>query len=63
MCAELAGTGIPVRIIPAGTGNLLTPQPREPLYLRSAVDVALNSRARGGDLVKVAGDGIEPTSW
>jgi YegS/Rv2252/BmrU family lipid kinase len=59
VCAELAGTGIPVGIIPAGTGNLLARNLDVPLYLRSAVDVALNGQDRAVDLVKVAGDGIE----
>ena len=34
VCAELAGTGIPVGIIPAGTGNLLARNLDIPLYLR-----------------------------
>ncbi len=59
VCAELAGTGIPVGIIPAGTGNLLARNLDVPLYLRSAVDVALNGQDRAVDLVKVEGDGIE----
>ena len=59
VCAELAGTGIPVGIIPAGTGNLLARNLDVPLYLRSAIDVALNGQDRAVDLVKVEGDGIE----
>lgn len=59
VCAELAGTGIPVGIVPAGTGNLLARNLDIPLYLRSAVDVALNGQDRAIDLVKVGGDGIE----
>ncbi|HEX6149165.1 diacylglycerol kinase family protein [Nocardioides sp.] len=58
VCAELAGTGIPVGIIPAGTGNLLARNLDVPLYLRSAIDVALNGQDRAVDLVKVEGDGI-----
>ena len=60
VCAELAGTGIPVGIIPAGTGNLLARNLDIPLYLRSAIDVALNGQDRAVDLVRVGGDGIEP---
>ena len=60
VCAELAGTGIPVGIIPAGTGNLLARNLDIPLYLRSAIDVALNGQDRAIDLVRVGGDGIEP---
>ena len=62
VCAELAGTGIPVGIIPAGTGNLLARNLAIPLYLRSAIDVALNGQDRAIDLVRVGGDGIEPGS-
>ena len=51
VCAELAGTGIPVGIIPAGTGNLLARNLDIPLYLRSAIDVALNGQDRAIDLV------------
>ena len=62
VCAELAGTGIPVGIIPAGTGNLLARNLDIPLYLRSAIDVALNGQDRAIDLVRVGGDGIEDDS-
>ncbi|GAA1477564.1 hypothetical protein GCM10009623_20100 [Nocardioides aestuarii] len=62
VCAELAGTGIPVGIVPAGTGNLLARNLDIPLYLRSAIDVALTGQDRAIDLVKVEGDGIEPDS-
>jgi YegS/Rv2252/BmrU family lipid kinase len=62
VCAELAGTGIPVGIVPAGTGNLLARNLDVPLHLRSAVDVALTGQDRAIDLVKVEGDGIEPDS-
>ena len=44
VCAELAGTGIPVGIIPAGTGNLLARNLDIPLYLRAAIDVALTGQ-------------------
>ncbi|MDN4172080.1 diacylglycerol kinase family protein [Nocardioides sp. SOB77] len=60
VCAELAGTGIPVGIIPAGTGNLLARNLGLPLYMRSAIDVGLNGQDRAIDLVKVDGDGVEP---
>ena len=63
VCAELAGTGIPVGIIPAGTGNLLARNLDVPLYLRSAIDVALNGQDRAIDLVEVGGDGIEDTHF
>ena len=63
VCAELAGTGIPVGIVPAGTGNLLARNLGIPLYLRSAIDVALNGQDRAIDLVAVAGDGIDDTHF
>ncbi len=63
VCAELAGTGIPVGIVPAGTGNLLARNLAIPLYMRSAIDVALNGQDRAIDLVAVSGDGIEDTHF
>lgn len=57
VCAELAGTGIPVGIIPAGTGNLLARNLDIPLYIRAAIDVALTGQDRAIDMVKVTGDG------
>jgi YegS/Rv2252/BmrU family lipid kinase len=63
VCAELAGTGIPVGIVPAGTGNLLARNLGIPLYIRSAIDVALNGQDQAIDLVEVGGDGIEDTHF
>ncbi|HXH80189.1 YegS/Rv2252/BmrU family lipid kinase [Nocardioides sp.] len=63
VCAELAGTGIPVGIVPAGTGNLLARNLDIPLYIRSAIDVALNGQDRAIDLVDVSGDGLEDTCF
>jgi YegS/Rv2252/BmrU family lipid kinase len=60
VCAELAGTGIPVGVVPAGTGNLLARNLALPLYLNAAIDVALNGQDRAIDLVRIAGDLIEP---
>ncbi len=59
VCEELAGTGIPVGIVPAGTGNLLARNLDIPLYLRSAVDVGLNGQDRAIDMVEVSGDKME----
>ncbi len=58
VCAELAGTGIPVGVVPAGTGNLLARNLDLPLYLNAAVEVALNGQDRAIDLVRIDGDGI-----
>jgi YegS/Rv2252/BmrU family lipid kinase len=63
VCEELAGTGVPVGIVPAGTGNLLARNLDVPLYLRSAVDVALNGQDRAIDMVEVTGDGMEPATF
>lgn len=63
VCAELAGTGIPVGIIPAGTGNLLARNLDIPLYLRAAIDVALTGQDRAIDLVQVSGDGFDDTHF
>ena len=60
VCAELAGTGVPVGVIPAGTGNLLARNLGIPLYLEAAIDVALNGQDRAIDLVAVEGDGMAP---
>ncbi|MEO5652219.1 MAG: phosphatase PAP2 family protein, partial [Marmoricola sp.] len=63
VCNELAGTGIPVAIAPAGTGNLLARNLNIPLYLRSAVDVGLNGQDRAIDMVEVSGDGMEDATF
>ncbi|MFA6574442.1 MAG: YegS/Rv2252/BmrU family lipid kinase [Nocardioides sp.] len=63
VCAELAGTGIPVGIIPAGTGNLLARNLDIPLYIRAAIDIALTGQDRAIDLVAVSGDGFEDTHF
>ncbi len=63
VCAELAGTGIPVGIVPAGTGNLLARNLGIPLYIRAAIDVALSGQDRAIDLVEVSGDGFEDTHF
>lgn len=59
VCGELAGTGIPVGAVPAGTGNLLARNLDLPLYIRSAIDVALNGQDRAVDIVHITGDGLE----
>jgi YegS/Rv2252/BmrU family lipid kinase len=63
VCEELAGTGIPVGIVPAGTGNLLARNLDLPLYLRAAIDVALNGQDRAIDMVKVSGDEMEDATF
>ena len=63
VCEELAGTGIPVGIVPAGTGNLLARNLSIPLYLRAAVDVGLNGQDRAVDLVQVSGDDMDDATF
>jgi YegS/Rv2252/BmrU family lipid kinase len=63
VCEELAGTGIPVGIVPAGTGNLLARNLSIPLYLRAAVDVGLNGQDRAIDMVRVSGDDMEDATY
>jgi YegS/Rv2252/BmrU family lipid kinase len=63
VCAELAGTGIPVGIVPAGTGNLLARNLDIPLFIRAAIDIALNGQDRAIDMVKVSGDGIDDSHF
>ena len=63
VCEELAGTGIPVGIVPAGTGNLLARNLSIPLYLRAAVDVGLNGQDRAIDMVRVTGDEMEDATF
>ena len=63
VCAELAGTGIPVGIVPAGTGNLLARNLDVPLFIRAAIDVALTGQDRAIDMVEVSGDGLEDTHF
>lgn len=63
VCAELAGTGIPVGIVPAGTGNLLARNLEVPLFIRAAIDIALTGQDRAIDMVAVEGDGIDNTHF
>jgi YegS/Rv2252/BmrU family lipid kinase len=63
VCAELAGTGIAVGVVPAGTGNLLARNLEIPLFIRAAIDIALTGQDRAIDMVEVDGDGLEPTHF
>ena len=62
VCSELANTGIPVGIIPAGTGNLLARNLGIPLDEVAAARVAFGGHARPIDLVKVTVDDDPSTS-
>lgn len=52
VCAELAGSGIPAALVPAGTGNLLGRNLRIPLDEDEALDIALNGTPRQVDLIR-----------
>jgi diacylglycerol kinase family enzyme/membrane-associated phospholipid phosphatase len=58
VCSELAGTGVPVGIVPAGTGNLLVRNIGLPLDRTAAIRVAFGGQNRVIDLVRVEGDGL-----
>lgn len=55
-CAQLASSGIPVGILPVGTGNLLARNLEVPLDLGDALDVAFDGTPRAIDLVEVRAD-------
>jgi diacylglycerol kinase (ATP) len=56
-CADaLAGSGVPVGILPAGTANLLASNLGLPADLEGAVRVALGERTRTIDLGKIGGE-------
>jgi diacylglycerol kinase family enzyme/membrane-associated phospholipid phosphatase len=63
VCGEMAGSGVPVGIIPAGTGNLLARNLGIPLVPELAVETVLHGRDRAVDIVRVEGDGLAPTRF
>jgi YegS/Rv2252/BmrU family lipid kinase len=56
VAAELAESGIPFGVIPAGTGNLLAKNLGIPLDERAAMEVAFSGRIRPVDVVRVTID-------
>jgi len=60
---ELARTGVPLGIVPLGTGNLLARNLGLPLHPREAVDVALTGQDRAVDVVSVSGDDLPDTAF
>ena len=54
--AEFAETGIPLGIVPVGTGNLLARNLGVPLDLADALDAAFDGRPRGIDIVRLRAD-------
>ncbi|MGH3497922.1 MAG: phosphatase PAP2 family protein [Nocardioidaceae bacterium] len=63
VCSELARTGVPVGIVPLGTGNLLVRNLELPLHAGDAVNVALSGQDRAVDIVEVTGDGLDETRF
>ena len=59
----LAGTGIPLGIVPAGTGNLLARNLQIPLDEPAAIEVALGARTRLVDLIKLTVDDDAPVHF
>ena len=60
VCSELSGTGVPLGLLPSGTGNLLARNLRIPLDEAEALRVALGGRPDPIDLVEVTVDDGKP---
>jgi YegS/Rv2252/BmrU family lipid kinase len=56
----LADTGIPLGLVPAGTGNLLARNLGLPLDEAAAVEIALSGRTRSIDLIRLSVDDKPP---
>jgi diacylglycerol kinase family enzyme/membrane-associated phospholipid phosphatase len=63
VCSEMAGTGVPVGVIPAGTGNLLARNLNIPLLRDLAVDTVLRGQDRAIDVVRISGDSLGTTRF
>ena len=63
VCAEMAGTGVPVGVIPAGTGNLLARNLGIPLGQDEALETVLRGQDRAIDVVAVEGDHLDKTRF
>ena len=59
VCAELAGSGIPVAVLPAGTGNLLARNLGISLDLEIALTELLGGNEQRIDSVEVEGDELQ----
>ncbi|MET8555533.1 diacylglycerol kinase family protein [Streptomyces sp. NPDC004959] len=63
VAGELADTGVPLALVPSGTGNLLARNLGLPLDPAKALESALTGRTRRVDLGRVEGDGLPPTGF
>lgn len=63
VCAEMAGTGIPVGVVPIGTGNLLARNLAIPLGQDEALDTVLRGQDRAIDVVAIEGDHLDRTRF
>ena len=58
VCSELSGSGIPLGIVPSGTGNLLARNLQLPLEQPEAIQVAFDGEDRIIDLLVGSGDNL-----
>jgi diacylglycerol kinase family enzyme/membrane-associated phospholipid phosphatase len=63
VCSELARTGVPIGIVPLGTGNLLARNLGIPLNATEAVEVAMSGQDRAVDVVAFGGDGLQDSCF
>lgn len=59
----LAGTGVPLVVVPCGTGNLLARNLGLPLTPATALDAALSGTQHRLDLGRIEGDGLAATHF
>ncbi|MGW0583676.1 diacylglycerol kinase family protein [Streptomyces sp. NPDC002920] len=59
----LAGSGVPLVVVPCGTGNLLARNLGLPLTPAAALDAALSGTPHRLDLGRIEGDGLSPTHF
>ncbi|GGX93062.1 diacylglycerol kinase family protein [Streptomyces fructofermentans] len=59
----MAGSGVPLALVPSGTGNLLARNLGLPLSPADALDAALGGTVRRVDLGRIEGDGLRATHF